>query len=100
MHGRWEVSDIDRGKACSEYAKNLIFIGMLASKGCSFEASRGTLRVFKKNKEMMSSGGTLRVSKKNKEILPSGGTLRVFKDNKEMLRESKTKGLYRLEESV
>ncbi|GFY93698.1 hypothetical protein Acr_09g0001440 [Actinidia rufa] len=33
--------------------KNLISIGMLDSKGCSFEASGGILRVSKGNKEMM-----------------------------------------------
>ena len=33
--------------------KNLIFIGILNSKGCSFEVSGGTLRVFKENKEML-----------------------------------------------
>ncbi|GFZ16976.1 hypothetical protein Acr_26g0002460 [Actinidia rufa] len=33
--------------------KNLISIGMLDSKGCSFDASGGTLRVFKGNKEML-----------------------------------------------
>ncbi|GFZ16178.1 hypothetical protein Acr_25g0005870 [Actinidia rufa] len=33
--------------------KNLISIGMLDSKGCSFDASIGTLRVFKGNKEML-----------------------------------------------
>ncbi|GFY86360.1 hypothetical protein Acr_04g0010980 [Actinidia rufa] len=36
--------------------KFLIFIGMLDSKKCSFEASRGTLRVSKKNKEMLCGG--------------------------------------------
>lgn len=33
--------------------KNLISIGMLDSKGCSFDASGGTLRVSKENKEML-----------------------------------------------
>ncbi|GFS31932.1 hypothetical protein Acr_00g0020040 [Actinidia rufa] len=33
--------------------KNLISIGMLDAKGCSFEASGGILRVFKGNKEML-----------------------------------------------
>ncbi|GFY87450.1 hypothetical protein Acr_05g0010890 [Actinidia rufa] len=33
--------------------KNLISIGMLDSKGCSFDASGGTLRVSKGNKEML-----------------------------------------------
>ncbi|GFZ16205.1 hypothetical protein Acr_25g0006140 [Actinidia rufa] len=33
--------------------KNLISIGMLDSKGCNFEASGGTLKVFKGNKEML-----------------------------------------------
>ena len=37
----------------SSLHKKLIFIGMLDSRGCSFEASGGTLRVFKKNKEML-----------------------------------------------
>ena len=33
--------------------KKLISIGMLDSKGCSFETSGGTLRVFKENNEML-----------------------------------------------
>ncbi|GFY81047.1 hypothetical protein Acr_01g0008560 [Actinidia rufa] len=33
--------------------KNLISIGMLDAKGCRFDASGGTLRVFKGNKEML-----------------------------------------------
>ncbi|GFS43202.1 hypothetical protein Acr_00g0084180 [Actinidia rufa] len=36
--------------------KNLISIGMLDLKGCSFEANGGTLRVSKGNKEMLREG--------------------------------------------
>ncbi|GFS42036.1 hypothetical protein Acr_00g0077830 [Actinidia rufa] len=44
--------------------KNLISIGMLDSKGCSFDASGGTLRVFKGNKDMLwgkKTGGLYRL---------------------------------------
>ena len=44
--------------------KNLISIGMLDSKGCSFEASGGTLRVSKGNKEILwgkKTGGLYRL---------------------------------------
>ncbi|GFZ05422.1 hypothetical protein Acr_17g0009940 [Actinidia rufa] len=44
--------------------KNLISIGMLDAKGCSFEASRGILRVSKGNKEMLwgkKTGGLYRL---------------------------------------
>ncbi|GFS39143.1 hypothetical protein Acr_00g0061300 [Actinidia rufa] len=44
--------------------KNLISIGMLDSKGCSFEASGGTLRVSKENREMLwgkKTGGLYRL---------------------------------------
>ncbi|GFY97295.1 hypothetical protein Acr_11g0016010 [Actinidia rufa] len=44
--------------------KNLISIGMLDSKGCSFDASGGTLRVSKGNKEMLwgkKTGGLYRL---------------------------------------
>ncbi|GFZ21996.1 hypothetical protein Acr_29g0011580 [Actinidia rufa] len=44
--------------------KNLISIGMLDSKGCSFDASGGILRVFKGNKEMLwgkKTGGLYRL---------------------------------------
>ncbi|GFZ11150.1 hypothetical protein Acr_22g0005480 [Actinidia rufa] len=44
--------------------KNLISIGMLDSKGCNFDASGGTLRVFKENKEMLwgkKTGGLYRL---------------------------------------
>ncbi|GFZ08885.1 hypothetical protein Acr_20g0006930 [Actinidia rufa] len=37
--------------------KNLISIGMLDSKGFSFDISGGTLRVSKKNKEMLEKSG-------------------------------------------
>ena len=56
--------------------KNLISIGMLDSKGCSFDVSGGTLRVFKENKKMLwgkKTGGLYRLEG---SVQTGGATIR------------------------
>ena len=56
--------------------KNLIFIGMLDSKGYNFDASGGTLRVFKRNKEMLWKKKTRRLYRLEGSVQTRGATIR------------------------
>ncbi|GFZ19216.1 hypothetical protein Acr_27g0009550 [Actinidia rufa] len=56
--------------------KNLISIGMLDSKGCSFEASGGILRVFKGNKEMLWGKKTRGLYRLEGNVQTGGATVR------------------------
>ncbi|GFS39374.1 transcription regulator [Actinidia rufa] len=56
--------------------KNLISIGMLDSKGCSFEASGGTLRVSKGNKEILWGKKTRGLYRLEGSVQTGGATIR------------------------
>ncbi|GFY99519.1 hypothetical protein Acr_13g0009190 [Actinidia rufa] len=56
--------------------KNLISIGMLDSKGCSFEASGGILRVSKGNKEMLWGKKTRGLYRLEGNVQTGGATVR------------------------
>ncbi|GFS42175.1 hypothetical protein Acr_00g0078350 [Actinidia rufa] len=56
--------------------KNLISIGMLHSKGCRFDASGGTLRVFKENKEMLWEKKTRGLYRLEGSVQIGGATVR------------------------
>ncbi|GFZ16963.1 hypothetical protein Acr_26g0002330 [Actinidia rufa] len=56
--------------------KNLISIGMLDSKGCSFDASGGTLRVSKGNKEMLWGKKTRGLYRLEGSVQTGGATVR------------------------
>ncbi|GFY80990.1 hypothetical protein Acr_01g0007990 [Actinidia rufa] len=56
--------------------KNLISIGMLNSKGCSFETSGGTLRVSKGNKEMLWEKKTEGLYRLERNVQTGGATVR------------------------
>ncbi|GFZ02093.1 hypothetical protein Acr_15g0007020 [Actinidia rufa] len=56
--------------------KNLISIGMLDAKGCSFEASGGILRVSKGNKEMLWGKKTRGLYRLEGNVLTGGATVR------------------------
>ncbi|GFZ21571.1 hypothetical protein Acr_29g0007330 [Actinidia rufa] len=56
--------------------KNLTSIGMLDSKGCSFDASGGTLRVFKENKEMLWGKKTRGLYRLEGSVQTGGATVR------------------------
>ena len=56
--------------------KNLISMGMLDSKGCSFEASGGTLRVSKGNKEMLRGKKTEGLYRLEGSVQTGGATVR------------------------
>ncbi|GFS37219.1 hypothetical protein Acr_00g0050720 [Actinidia rufa] len=56
--------------------KNLISIGMLDSKGCSFDASRGILRVSKGNKEMLWGKKTGGLHRLEGNVQIGGATIR------------------------
>ena len=56
--------------------KNLISMGMLDSKGCSFEASGGTLRVSKGNKEMLRGKKTGGLYRLEGSVQTGGATVR------------------------
>ncbi|GFY94116.1 hypothetical protein Acr_09g0005620 [Actinidia rufa] len=66
--------------------KNLISIGMLDSKGCSFDPSGGTLRVFKENKEMLWGKKTRGLYRLEGNVQTGGVTVRhgssgIIKEN-------------------
>ncbi|GFZ12797.1 pectin lyase-like superfamily protein [Actinidia rufa] len=56
--------------------KNLISIRILDSKGCSFDASRGTLRVFKGNKKMLWGKKTRGLYRLEGSVQTGGATIR------------------------
>ena len=56
--------------------KNLISIGMLDSKGCSFDASGGILRVSKGNKEMLWGKKTRGLYRLEENVQTGGATVR------------------------
>ncbi|GFZ21624.1 O-Glycosyl hydrolases family 17 protein [Actinidia rufa] len=56
--------------------KKLISIGMLDSNGCSFDANGGTLRVFKRNKEMLWRRKTRRLYRLEGSVQTGGATVR------------------------
>ncbi|GFS30789.1 hypothetical protein Acr_00g0014080 [Actinidia rufa] len=56
--------------------KNLISIGMLDSKGCSFDASGGTLRVFKGNKKILWGKKTRGLYRLEGSVQTGGATIR------------------------
>ncbi|GFS35477.1 hypothetical protein Acr_00g0040000 [Actinidia rufa] len=56
--------------------KNLISIGMLDSKGCSFDASGGTLRVSKENKKMLWKKNTRGLYRLEGSVQIGGATVR------------------------
>ncbi|GFZ11293.1 heat shock protein 18.2 [Actinidia rufa] len=56
--------------------KNLISIGMLDAKGCSFDASRGILRVSKGNKEMLWGKKTRGLYRLEGNVQIGGATIR------------------------
>ncbi|GFZ17262.1 hypothetical protein Acr_26g0005320 [Actinidia rufa] len=87
--------------------KNLISIGMLDSKGCSFDASGGTLRVSKGNKEMLWGKKTRGLYRLEGNVQTEGATVRhgssgIIKKNgqgKQPLHrgtQSKRKGTWRI----
>ena len=87
--------------------KNLISIGMLDSKGCSFDASGGTLRVSKGNKEMLWGKKTRGLYRLEGSVQTGGATVRhgssgISKENgqgKQPLHrgtQSKRRGTWRI----
>ena len=55
--------------------KNLIFIGILDSKGCNFEVSEGTLRVSKGNKDMLWRKKTEGIYRLERSVQTKGATI-------------------------
>ena len=71
MAGSW----VGRGVAPSLW-KNLISIGMLDSKGCSFANSGGILRVSKRNKEILRGTKTRGLYQLEGSVQIGGATIR------------------------
>ncbi|GFY97953.1 hypothetical protein Acr_12g0004940 [Actinidia rufa] len=71
--------------------KNLISIGMLNSKGCSFDVSGGTLRVFKGNKEMLWGKKTRGLYRLEGSVQIGGASVRHGSNVHDVHREAQRK---------
>ncbi|GFZ09911.1 hypothetical protein Acr_21g0005100 [Actinidia rufa] len=107
QHGRREVCDVTEVRHVPNLQKNLISIGMLDSKGYSFDASGGTLRVSKGNKEMLWGKKTRGLYRLEWNVQIGGATVRhgssgISKENgqgKQPLHrgtQSKRRGTWRI----